>query len=83
MMLSVCYTEIKWLIEQAKRVQDLEDALRIWMDRSDQLSGEYLRFKEQNSNYREALEVAFLRLSNKYNIDETRDDILKVLEVTE
>ena len=38
------------------------------------------KLEKQNKRYRAALEVAFLRLSNKYDIDETRDDILKALE---
>lgn len=76
-----CHINIKhfdWLIEQAERVQELERELEANYD-DRQLDIDYL--KRENSNYREALEVAFLRLSNKYNIAETRDDILKALKL--
>jgi len=54
------------------RVQELENTLRIWMDRSDHLSGEYLKYKEQNKCYREALEF----IGNHANESEMMDDVM-------
>lgn len=65
---------VKWLIERAQELENLNDAF-------DDLDSDYVDLQEENKRYRDALEVAFLRLSNKYNIAETRDDILKALKL--
>lgn len=49
------YEDMKFLIEQAERVQELEKLSERWMKNHDITAGEYLQLQKENKRYLEAL----------------------------
>ena len=74
--------DYEWLIEQAERVQELEEKLIEAKDDYDYLSYHYGNETEQNKRYREAIKRAI----GKFNYDEHQQGmsiLLKALEKSE